>query len=204
MHTKHNFHYALLEHDQIEWARKLHNESSTLYQLTDVEHVSESQQQAWFESISSSKTSKRYVVSLNNGYGHIEPIGIFRVDCLDFKNRSVMVGLDLHPSYRGKKLAAPIYMHFLEYYFDQLGMHRIYLKVLSTNERAKHVYEKLGFIVEGRERDAIFRNGMWNDYICMSILRSEYDARKTPDRAGTIEQRREVPTISDLEYTTDY
>jgi RimJ/RimL family protein N-acetyltransferase len=167
--------YTLMERRHIEWARKLHNDDSTLFQLTDPEHVSELQQDAWFETISRSRTSKRYVVEAQ-GSSVFVPIGVFRVDNIDYKNRSVMVGLDLDPEWRGKGLASVIYQHFLDYYFNQCGFNRVCLKVLETNERALHVYRKVGFIEEGRDRAAVFRDGCFRDYISMSILREEYVA----------------------------
>lgn len=175
--------YLLMEKRHLEWARLLHNDPSTLFQLTDPEHVGEIQQLAWFEALANSKSSKRYVIEcqiIDNL--SVLPVGVFRVDNIDYKNRSVMVGLDLDPVFRGKGLAKQIYEHFLEYYFNQCGMNRIYLKVLETNERAKHVYKSVGFREEGRDRSAIFRDGKYRDYICMSILRDEY-AR---DRDSTV------------------
>jgi len=46
--------------------------------------------------------------------------------------------------------------------------------VLETNQHAKRLYEKQGFITEGRLRDAVFRDGKYVDYIIMSILETEY------------------------------
>jgi RimJ/RimL family protein N-acetyltransferase len=177
--------YTLMDSSQIEWARLLHNDDSTLLQLTDPEYISQEQQLAWFKSMSLSRTSKRFVVTASwvvKGETVSTDIGVFRADAIDYKNRSVMVGLDLANEWRGRGLARSIYGHFLSYYFDQCGMNRMHLKVLDTNKRAIHVYESVGFKEEGRERQAVFRGGQFRDYICMSILRSEYDDRRNPDR----------------------
>lgn len=176
-----------MEEHHVEWARMLHNDESTLMQLTDPEYVNQVQQRAWFESMSLSKSSKRFVVeaTVTSSVGSptsmvswVTPgwswIGVFRVDNIDLKNRSVMVGLDITPEHRGHGLSKPIYEHFLSYYFDQCGMNRVYLKVLETNARAIHIYKKLGFIEEGRDRQAVFREGAFRDYVCMSILRDEW------------------------------
>lgn len=37
----------------------------------------------------------------------------------------------------------------LDYGFSKLGLHRVELLVLEFNKRARRVYEKLGFVVEG-------------------------------------------------------
>jgi RimJ/RimL family protein N-acetyltransferase len=165
----------VMERQDVDFARRLHNDDSTLLQLSDVEHVSETQQEAWFQSVSSSKKSKRYTI-LDAGSG--DYIGIFRVDMLDLVNRNVCVGLDIAPEMRGKGYAKEIYRYFLDYYFLHFGMHRLYLAVLATNDVARSLYGALGFREEGVHREAIYRGGEYVNLIWMSILREEFDARR--------------------------
>lgn len=58
----------------------------------------------------------------------------------------------------------------LDYGFSQLNLHRVFLKVYAENKRAIHVYEKLGFTIEGTLRDELFRNGKYEDVVVMGIL----------------------------------
>src|SRR5919107_1358942 len=58
----------------------------------------------------------------------------------------------------------------LEHAFAHLGLHRVALAVFSFNERAIRSYEKAGFRVEGRAREAIWRKGRFWDEISMSVL----------------------------------
>ena len=156
----------VMEHQDIEWLRKMHNENSTLSQLTDVWHVSECEQQTWFESTSRSKTSRRFVICR----GEDTRVGVIRVDNIDRVNRSVMIGADIHPIYRRQGIATWAYNWIMGYMFEDMGMHRVYLKVIDTNLGAIALYEKIGFIKEGIEREALFRDNMWHDYILMSML----------------------------------
>ena len=55
--------------------------------------------------------------------------------------------------------------------FDEMNLHRIQLWVHATNPRARRVYERLGFAVEGRAREAVYQGGAWIDLILMSRLR---------------------------------
>ena len=61
----------------------------------------------------------------------------------------------------------------LHYGFEELNLHRIYLRVFASNERAVHLYEKMGFRHEGRWRDGEFRHGRYHDLLWMSMLRDE-------------------------------
>jgi len=47
---------------------------------------------------------------------------------------------------------------------------RIELQVYNHNERAIHVYRKLGFTEEGRRRHAAFKNGRYYDDLVMALL----------------------------------
>ena len=66
----------------------------------------------------------------------------------------------------------------LQHGFETLNLNRIHLKVYSTNPRARRVYEKAGFILEGTMRQAVYRQGKYADIQIMSTLRSEWDARR--------------------------
>ena len=65
----------IMEKSDIEELRIFHNEDSTLLNLTDINHISELQQEKWFSSLSLSNTSKRYTVRLRkNNKGDIPVI----------------------------------------------------------------------------------------------------------------------------------
>jgi diamine N-acetyltransferase len=62
----------------------------------------------------------------------------------------------------------------LQFGFNTLNLNRIYLHVYETNPRAVRAYEKAGLTIEGRERQAEFRNGNYIDALRMSILKIEF------------------------------
>ncbi len=66
----------------------------------------------------------------------------------------------------------------LHYGFETLNLNRIYLRVFSTNLRARRSYEKAGFVLEGTLRQAVYRHGAYADTLFMGILRSEWQARR--------------------------
>jgi len=58
--------------------------------------------------------------------------------------------------------------------FDYLNLHRIELGVYPNNERAIHVYKKIGFKEVGRKRECRFMSGEYKDEIIMDILKREW------------------------------
>jgi diamine N-acetyltransferase len=58
--------------------------------------------------------------------------------------------------------------------FGEHRAHRLFLDAFVSNDRARHVYESLGFQKEGIMRDAIYRDGAYHSLVLMSLLENEY------------------------------
>jgi RimJ/RimL family protein N-acetyltransferase len=74
----------------------------------------------------------------------------------------------------GKGLGRAMTRFAIEYGFDELNLRRIYLEVLANNERAIKLYRSLGFIEEGRLRQATWKSGKYVDVLIMGLLIEEY------------------------------
>ena len=153
--------------EDLEEVRNLHNEPSTLNQLSDNRYVTASMQEVWFQKLQESASSFRYVCREIDSE---DLIGVFRVDNLDTFNRSVMLGLDVAQKFRRNGYATEIYKFFIEYLFDKKNFHRLYLSTLSTNIAAQGLYKNLGFMSEGIQREAIFRNNEYVDLINFGLI----------------------------------
>lgn len=100
--------------------------------------------------------------------GHV---GFYQID---HRIRSAEFAILLGDKARwGKGLGTSITRAVVNYGFDWLNLNRIELSVLSTNERAVHLYQKLGFTVEGTRRQAQFKDGHYVDVTLMGLLRAE-------------------------------
>ena len=65
----------------------------------------------------------------------------------------------------------------LRHAFETVGIHRVELDVYAFNPRARHVYEKVGFVLEGTKREALLWDGEWIDADVMAMLESDWRAR---------------------------
>lgn len=75
---------------------------------------------------------------------------------------------------QGKGIGGFAVNAMLHHAFMNLNLHRVELKVLTTNTRAIHVYEKAGFVREGLLRRAIYKNGDFSDIYQYGILKEEF------------------------------
>ena len=62
----------------------------------------------------------------------------------------------------------------LKHGFETMNLNRISLDVYANNLNAIRSYEKAGFILEGRKRQAMYLDGDYVDILLMSVLRAEW------------------------------
>lgn len=94
---------------------------------------------------------------------------------LDVQNASVNYRVWLAgPGATGHDHGTELTRLAIAYALDDVGLHRVSLGVYDFNPRARLAYEKCGFRVEGRRRDALRRDGTWHDQIIMSVLSTDF------------------------------
>ncbi|HEY6537469.1 MAG TPA: GNAT family protein [Candidatus Dormibacteraeota bacterium] len=78
---------------------------------------------------------------------------------------------------RGKGFGKEALSLTLRFAFHELGLRRVALDVIATNEAAIGLYRNLGFLEEGRMRERVLRDGRSSDLIYMGLLRRNWEAR---------------------------
>jgi RimJ/RimL family protein N-acetyltransferase len=71
---------------------------------------------------------------------------------------------------RDAGLGQTVMQLLIAFVFDDLKAHRLWLDVIDDNRRAQHVYRKLGFVEEGRFREAALRKDGWRDLVVFGML----------------------------------
>ncbi|WP_323960652.1 GNAT family N-acetyltransferase [Arthrobacter sp. JZ12] len=101
-------------------------------------------------------------------------IGEVVLNDYDAANRSLGFRIALGADHTfGKGYGTEATRAVVDYAFDEIGVHRIGLEVYAFNPRAQRVYEKCGFRVEGRMRDALLWDGEWVDAVLMGMLATD-------------------------------
>jgi RimJ/RimL family protein N-acetyltransferase len=106
-------------------------------------------------------------------------IGAIRLDRVDMRDKraSLAVGID-DPARLGEGLGPEAIMLILQYAFEVMKLHRVSVRVVEYNARAIRAYQKCGFAIEGREREAAHVDGNWHDDVMMGLLDREWFSRK--------------------------
>lgn len=79
------------------------------------------------------------------------------------------LGMGILPAYRDKGLGGRLMRRTLDA-ARKFGLHRFELSVHADNARAIALYEKIGFVHEGRARDAVLIDGRYIDSLNMAII----------------------------------
>jgi RimJ/RimL family protein N-acetyltransferase len=115
-------------------------------------------------------------------------IGTCAFSQLDGENGSALYHITIgEPDTWGKGYGTEATQLMVDHAFGSLGLHRVSLYVFEFNERAIKAYQRSGFVVEGRARESIWRDGRWWDELAMSVLESDWRAGRpgTKTTAGT-------------------
>ena len=103
-------------------------------------------------------------------------VGLVRLAPIDTANRSARLGIGiLDPDRLGEGLGVAAIQLALTWGFNHLDLHRVSLTVLADNPRAVAAYTRCGFVVEGRFRDTLLRDGEWHDDLAMAILKPQWE-----------------------------
>jgi RimJ/RimL family protein N-acetyltransferase len=97
---------------------------------------------------------------------------------VDWRNRSAEAGIFVGvKSLWGRGHGTDAMNALVGWGFDELNLHRIWLRVFADNPRAVRSYEKVGFRVEGRLRQDRYHRGQYSDTLVMGLLSEERSRR---------------------------
>ena len=103
-----------------------------------------------------------------------EYIGTISLKNIDLTAKKAEYAICLRKKAHGRGIALAATRELLEIAFRQFGLARVYLNVLSDNEKAIHLYEKCGFHCEGEFRNHLFLQGKYHNLKWYGILKEEY------------------------------
>jgi RimJ/RimL family protein N-acetyltransferase len=110
---------------------------------------------------------------------------------LDWVNRKAMLGIVIgEKAYWGQGYGQEAVRLLLDYGFHLLNLNSVMLGTFAFNQRAIHCYERVGFKVIGRRRQARIIAGVKYDAILMDILADEYQSACIKQLADRIKGER--------------
>lgn len=99
-----------------------------------------------------------------------EYMGTVRLKHISEVDHNAEYAIVMRKKAHGTGLAERATMEILKYAFQDLGLHRVYLTVLSDNIAARKLYENCGFDLEGELKDVIRLGDRYRSQACYAIL----------------------------------
>ena len=125
--------------------------------------------QAWLQHVSTDENPLHWAIEVDGAF-----IGTARLHSADgFDQRAQYAVGILDRERLGIGLGEEVTRAVIRYGFQDVGLHRIGLRVLAYNVRAIACYSKCGFVEEGRERESALVGDTWHDDVIMGVLAHE-------------------------------
>jgi ribosomal-protein-serine acetyltransferase len=95
------------------------------------------------------------------------------------RERAGEIGYWVRSTTTGDGIATEAAARVMQVAFEELGLHRVTLRIATGNSASERVAEKLGFVHEGLLRKEVLVAGEWLDHSLWAILDSEFDANRS-------------------------
>jgi RimJ/RimL family protein N-acetyltransferase len=159
-----------IERDDLPRYTQWLNDPVVLQYFGPIFPLSLAEEEQWYSNMLQDASVRNFAIEFEGQ--HIGGAGFSQIDG---RNACAQVGLFVGlPALWDQGLGYDVLHTLVRFGFEQMNLNRISLSVLAENERAVHLYEKLGFEHEGRWRQAEFRHGRYHDLLWMSVLREEW------------------------------
>jgi len=113
----------------------------------------------------------RYMI-LND---HDEAIGTIGFDEFNIPARSASLFITLgEKNFWGQGYGTDALIVFVKFLFNQWNLHRLTVDTWDGNERAIKTYQKVGFQIEGRQKEARYVLGQYHDSILLGLLKRDF------------------------------
>ena len=99
------------------------------------------------------------------------PVGSVYVRDIDRQHKKGEYGIFIGESFaRGRGVGTQAAGLMIRYCFDELGLHRLFLRAYADNLQAIRSYEKAGFVKEAYLHDDVCIDGRYRDIVLMAVL----------------------------------
>lgn len=104
---------------------------------------------------------------------HDEYVGTISLKNINYIDRNAEYAIVIRKKYWGQSFAYEATKSIIEYGFNKLNLHKIYLNVLSSNQRANKFYQRFGFAEEAVFKQHMFINGQYENLHWYSLIKTK-------------------------------
>src|SRR5215831_18888714 len=133
--------------------------------------ITEAMEAEWVDAVLKDQSRSRIVLAIEDKSDGAF-VGFVYLNNIDWFSRNAEFGILIgERSRHGKGLARDALALIVDYAFEMLNLHKLYLRVVAFNKRALRLYSAFGFAQEGIQREQAFLRGRYHDVVFMGLLR---------------------------------
>lgn len=158
------------------------NDPQVTENLFFVAPISKVEEENWYDAMIGKPPSEHNLVievrdpEKSNDY---RKIGNCQFLDIDWRNRSSEVGIMIgEKRLWNQGYGTETMKLLLKHGFETLNLNRIWLQVIEKNKPGIRAYEKAGFLLEGKFRQAHYQHGQYFDIDLMSVIKDEWQANE--------------------------
>lgn len=129
----------------------------------------------WIAKQSKSERYPESIVMVIEARNFNRPMGLMGLNNINWIDRIATTGSmigDIRE--QGKGYATDAKMHFLQYVFEVLGIHKVISRAHAENTASIRYSERCGYVREAILREEIFREGKWVDMIQLACFYEDW------------------------------
>ncbi|MBC1622712.1 spermidine N1-acetyltransferase [Listeria welshimeri] len=158
-----------LEREYLKFVHRLNNDAKIMSYWFEEPYEAFVELQELYDKHIHDQSERRFILELDG-----QMVGLVELMEIDYIHRRAEFQIIIDPKFQGHGYAVSATKLAMKYAFHVLNLHKLYLVVDKVNEKAIHVYEKVGFIREGELIDEFFVDGTYHDAIRMCIFQHQY------------------------------
>lgn len=158
MPSAHSVKLRPLEREDLRYVHQLDNNASVMRYWFEEPYEAFVELSDLYDKHIHDQSERRFVVECDG-----EKAGLVELVEINHVHRRAEFQIIISPEYQGKGLATRAAKLAMDYGFTVLNLYKLYLIVDKENEKAIHIYRKLGFTVEGELMHEFFINGQYRN-----------------------------------------
>ncbi|MEI2361600.1 spermidine N1-acetyltransferase [Priestia megaterium] len=158
-----------LEREDLKFVHELNNDANIMSYWFEEPYEAFVELQDLYDKHIHDQGERRFILEKEG-----DMLGLVELVEIDYIHRRAEFQIIIDPAYQGHGYAMVATNLAMNYAFSVLNMHKLYLIVDKENEKAIHIYKKVGFSIEGELKDEFFVDGSYHNVIRMCMFQKEY------------------------------
>ena len=155
-----------LEQEDLRFVHSLDNNANVMRYWFEEPFVSFDELVQIYERHIHDQSERRFII-VNAQH---ESVGLVELVEINPIHRNCEFQIIISPKNQGHGYAKRATRLAVDYAFNVLNLHKVYLYVDTENTKAIHIYQSIGFETEGVLRKTFFANGQYRDAAIMGIF----------------------------------